>query len=185
MRYLSEKDNLMKGLYKLAVAFEKASQNMSVKPPSEPNFTQDPNAPFGPPAPPKAKPQSGGNGVMALQQCLINLGFPLPRKGADGIMGDETIRAINAFKARYDLTGASPSAVQARIHSEADKLLLAPTEKSNSIAFAIPGSPDAASNPAGPPGSPIGPVGDHKVPGSISAQPTAKKNTGNLIKDLL
>jgi peptidoglycan hydrolase-like protein with peptidoglycan-binding domain len=44
--------------------------------------------------------QSGSSGapVTLVQQVLINLGYPLPRFGADGDFGDETRRAVDAFQ---------------------------------------------------------------------------------------
>jgi peptidoglycan hydrolase-like protein with peptidoglycan-binding domain len=143
----------MKGLYKLAMAFEKASQLASIDPDRVgPNSTPDPRvqkAPANLPSHP-SKPASDPN-VMRQQLCLINLGFPLA-KGADGIMGPDTQNAINAFKAKYKLTNSSPDIVAKRIEAEADKILGGVSEESSKSmnAFAIPGSPDAAANPAGP-----------------------------------
>ncbi|SEL12546.1 eCIS core domain-containing protein [Nitrosovibrio tenuis] len=44
--------------------------------------------------------QTGSSGapVTLVQQALINLGYPLPRFGADGDFGDETRRAVDAFQ---------------------------------------------------------------------------------------
>jgi N-acetyl-anhydromuramyl-L-alanine amidase AmpD len=42
-----------------------------------------------------------GKHVKALQEKLIALGYPLPRWGADGVFGDETLRA--AFECNADL----------------------------------------------------------------------------------
>lgn len=39
-----------------------------------------------------------GNDVQKLQKVLMQLGYPLPKYGADGIFGDETLAAVNAFK---------------------------------------------------------------------------------------
>jgi peptidoglycan hydrolase-like protein with peptidoglycan-binding domain len=41
---------------------------------------------------------STGAPVTLVQQTLIALGYPLPRFGADGIFGDETRRAVDAFQ---------------------------------------------------------------------------------------
>lgn len=106
----------MKDLYKLAVAFEKASQVSS-------------GSYYNPAKPSDEK-------VMSLQTCLMNLGFPL-QKGADGIMGPETNKAINDFKAKYKLTNASPDIVAARIHAEADKLLGGRTDESTQLSFKV------------------------------------------------
>jgi N-acetyl-anhydromuramyl-L-alanine amidase AmpD len=42
-----------------------------------------------------------GEDVRDLQKMLLALGFALPRFGADGQLGDETIDAMNAFLAAY------------------------------------------------------------------------------------
>ena len=49
--------------------------------------------------------QSGSRGgaVRMLQRNLLNLGFPLPRYGADGIYGPETAAAVRAFQHAYSL----------------------------------------------------------------------------------
>jgi hypothetical protein len=39
-----------------------------------------------------------GRGVQAIQQSLYDLGFRLPRFGADGDYGDETVHAVKAFQ---------------------------------------------------------------------------------------
>lgn len=40
-----------------------------------------------------------GSDVLHLQKCLIALGYRLPKYGADGDFGAETLAAVNAFKA--------------------------------------------------------------------------------------
>ncbi len=108
----------MKGLYKLAVAFEKASQVPA-------GGYYNPNKPSDPK-------------IMSMQTSLINLGFPLPGHGADGIMGNETQQALNAFKAQHGLRNASPDVVQTRLHAEADKLLGGRSdEPTNQLAFKV------------------------------------------------
>ena len=39
-----------------------------------------------------------GRGVQAIQQALYDLGFPLPKYGADGEYGTETVEAVKAFQ---------------------------------------------------------------------------------------
>lgn len=43
------------------------------------------------------------NLVEEVQQDLIQAGFPLPQYGADGIYGQETIKAVKRFQRRYGL----------------------------------------------------------------------------------
>ena len=45
-----------------------------------------------------------GDDVIALQNALMKLGFNLPRYGADGDYGNETITAVKAFQKKYNLT---------------------------------------------------------------------------------
>ena len=45
-----------------------------------------------------------GNDVRALQQRLMGLGYTLPKYGADGDYGSETVTAVKAFQADRDLT---------------------------------------------------------------------------------
>ena len=44
-----------------------------------------------------------GNDVMALQTALIYLGYKLPKYGADGEYGSETVEAVKAFQAANGL----------------------------------------------------------------------------------
>lgn len=113
-------------LYKLAVAFEKASQAA-------------PTVPSGGYYNPK-KPMD--EKVLRMQQHLINLGFPLPSKGADGIWGPETQAALDGFKKQFKLMNASPDIVSKRLEEEANKKMFAtmglPTENKsteNQLAF--------------------------------------------------
>jgi peptidoglycan hydrolase-like protein with peptidoglycan-binding domain len=48
-------------------------------------------------------PHQRGEDCYALQTALIGAGFPLPRFGADGDLGDETAKAIQAAQASYGL----------------------------------------------------------------------------------
>jgi N-acetylmuramoyl-L-alanine amidase len=41
--------------------------------------------------------------VKEIQEDLIRVGFPLPKYGADGILGEETENAVMAFQKRYGL----------------------------------------------------------------------------------
>ncbi|MDO4384405.1 MAG: peptidoglycan-binding domain-containing protein [Clostridia bacterium] len=45
-----------------------------------------------------------GDDVRALQQRLMELGYTLPKYGADGDYGSETVTAVKAFQADRDLT---------------------------------------------------------------------------------
>lgn len=49
------------------------------------------------------KPGSAGSDVLELQQALIRLGYELPRYGADGDYGSETVAAVKAFQRAHDL----------------------------------------------------------------------------------
>lgn len=170
MRYLSEKDNLMKDLYKLAVAFEKASQGI-------PSLEQIRNisekGPFGGAL--KAPGKSAGQDpqVLSLQLCLMNLGFPLPKHGADGIMGEETQQAINAFKASRKIPNASPDIVFARIHAEGDKLLGGRAdEPTNQLAFNV-------NSPAPARAVPKGTADPKELKNIIDPAMTVNPNSGN------
>jgi N-acetylmuramoyl-L-alanine amidase len=44
-----------------------------------------------------------GKHVKEIQEKLILLGFPLPRYGADGHFGKETLESVKAFQAKYKL----------------------------------------------------------------------------------
>lgn len=44
-----------------------------------------------------------GSDVQELQVDLIKIGYSLPKHGADGDYGNETIKAVKAFQADYDL----------------------------------------------------------------------------------
>lgn len=51
---------------------------------------------------------STGEAVAKVQQTLIELGFPLPKFGADGSFGDETGRAVSKFKAENGISPSDP-----------------------------------------------------------------------------
>jgi N-acetyl-anhydromuramyl-L-alanine amidase AmpD len=44
-----------------------------------------------------------GSDVRRVQKLLMQLGYPLPKYGADGIFGDETLEAVNALKKSINL----------------------------------------------------------------------------------
>ncbi|MCY8234814.1 N-acetylmuramoyl-L-alanine amidase [Priestia endophytica] len=54
---------------------------------------------------PKAYYEKGDSGpkVKEIQQKLIKAGFPLPKYGADGHYGDETVAAVESFQKKYGL----------------------------------------------------------------------------------
>ncbi len=49
------------------------------------------------------RPGDAGEAVRALQGLLISSGHPLPRHGADGKFGQETLKALQAFQQRLGL----------------------------------------------------------------------------------
>ena len=51
---------------------------------------------------------STGDPVTKVQQTLIELGFPLPEFGADGIFGSETSRAVSDFKVQNEISPSDP-----------------------------------------------------------------------------
>ncbi len=107
MRYLSEKDKFMKGLYKLAVAFEKASQTLSLKRVAQKLEAIDP----------------------FMQYSLNNLGHTPPIK-VDGLLGPETKNALNWFKREFGLTPTtSPDLVYKQVRNEAAKLTGKPNQQ--------------------------------------------------------
>ena len=52
------------------------------------------------------RPGDRGEEVKQLQQLLMNAGFPLPKHGADGIFGQETLQALHAYLRSAGLTQA-------------------------------------------------------------------------------
>lgn len=85
---------------------------------------------------------SRGAGVAAVQQGLIDLGFPLPlstrRFGVpDGIFGNETAGAVRAFQTRNSL---SPDAdVGRNTMTKLDTLLPLPISAPSGLPYAVPG----------------------------------------------
>ncbi len=55
------------------------------------------------PPPPTLKKGSRGDDVARLQTLLLAAGYPLPKYGADGIFGAETLAAVIAFQAARGL----------------------------------------------------------------------------------
>jgi len=70
--------------------------------------------------------------VKKLQQILIQLGYPLTKYGADGIFGDETLTAVNAFKksAKLPQNGIVDTATMlAMIDAVSERLITQAQEK--------------------------------------------------------
>ena len=61
--------------------------------------------PFDSPYP--APIRSEGPAVRKVQQALIDLGYPLPSEGNVGRYGDETYRAVQAYKQQFNIRTAS------------------------------------------------------------------------------
>jgi hypothetical protein len=51
---------------------------------------------------------SNGDAVVKVQQTLIEMGFPLPKFGADGEFGNETARAVSEFKVQNGISPSDP-----------------------------------------------------------------------------
>jgi subtilisin family serine protease len=51
--------------------------------------------------------RSSGGAVKEIQLALIELGWPLPKFGADGSYGEETYQAVLAYKRQYNILTAS------------------------------------------------------------------------------
>lgn len=69
--------------------------------------------------------------VTTAQQHLIALGYSLPRFGADGILGDETLSAYNAFLVSHglrELTDESPASIKPAGAAALDKAFAALTQ---------------------------------------------------------
>ena len=83
-----------------------------------------------------------GAGVAAVQQGLIDLGFPMPlstrRFGVpDGIYGNETVGAVRAFQTRNSL---SPDAEVGRnTMTKLDTLLPLPISAPSGLPYTVPG----------------------------------------------
>ena len=74
--------------------------------------------------------------VKKLQQILIQLGYPLTKYGADGIFGDETLTAVNAFKksAKLPQNGIVDTATMlAMIDAVSERLITQAQEKNKSL----------------------------------------------------
>lgn len=55
---------------------------------------------------PELAPGDRGAAVRALQQRLMESGYPLSRFGADGVFGEETRAALEAFQTQYGLSAS-------------------------------------------------------------------------------
>ncbi|MBU8974525.1 peptidoglycan-binding protein [Lysobacter sp. MMG2] len=49
-----------------------------------------------------------GDAVLKVQQALMDLGFPLPKWGADGSFGNETASAVSRYKAQAGISPSDP-----------------------------------------------------------------------------
>lgn len=85
---------------------------------------------------------SSGQGVAAVQQGLIDLGFSMPRSTArfgvpDGIFGSETSRCVHAFQQQQKL---SPDGIVGKnTMTRLDALLPLPHSASSGLPFTVPG----------------------------------------------
>jgi len=61
--------------------------------------------------------------IRLLQQRLIALGFPLPKFGADGQLGEETKQALAGYAAQRNLPGLTPDQLAHAIAVEMEPLL--------------------------------------------------------------
>ena len=91
---------------------------------------------------PSMKYWSKGEGVAAVQQGLIDLGFQLPlstkRFGApDGIYGNETVTQMKAFQVKNKLT--ADGVVGANTMAALDRLLPLPHSAASGLPFTVPG----------------------------------------------
>lgn len=115
----------MNDLYKLAVAFEKLSQDFKK---DAPNMSELP------------KRQTLENEVQPkidpyIQFSLNNLGYE-PKIKVDGLLGPETQGALEWFKKNHNSSSKDLKSVFLQVKNEAAKLK---GEKSNQIAFKVPG----------------------------------------------
>jgi peptidoglycan hydrolase-like protein with peptidoglycan-binding domain len=60
--------------------------------------------------------------VLKVQAALLDLGFALPTRGADGVFGDETGQAVTAFKQANGIEPSDP-VVGPRTMARLDELL--------------------------------------------------------------
>ncbi len=94
---------LYKGVQYDTPAKEQTTQNPTTQSPTKPTaLTPEPAAPATPTLVPAARPtlRKGAKGehVTAMQQALLRAGFPLPKYGADGKFGKETLSAVKTFQ---------------------------------------------------------------------------------------
>ena len=83
-----------------------------------------------------------GADVTAMQEALISLGYALPRFGADGDFGEETLAAVKKFQRDHDMeeTGLCDATTF--------KTLLAAQTPTNETPAQEPDTPDGGSEPA-------------------------------------
>jgi hypothetical protein len=86
---------------------------------------------------------SKGKGVAAVQQGLIDLGFPMPlstrRFGVpDGIFGNETINQMKVFQKRQSLV--SDAIVGQKTMGKLDALLPLPHSAASGLPYTVPGT---------------------------------------------
>lgn len=104
---------------------------------------------------------SDGESVKKVQQALIDIGYPMPRFGADGDFGDETGKVVVIFKQDWHLVPGDP-VVGPKTIAALDKEL---------VAFERPAPPP----PPPPPAPPVPPdafartaAGFARVPGALA-----------------
>lgn len=91
---------------------------------------------------PPMRPGSRGPGVAAVQQGLIDLGFPMPlsirRFGVpDGIFGGETTSAVQAFQRQQSLN--PDGSVGKNTMAKLDALLPLPHSAASGLPYTVPG----------------------------------------------
>lgn len=91
---------------------------------------------------PPIRSGANGAGVAAVQQGLIDLGFPLPlstrRYGVpDGIFGNETATALRAFQSRNSLS--ADAVAGEKTMTKLDQLLPLPSSASAGLPYTVPG----------------------------------------------
>jgi peptidoglycan hydrolase-like protein with peptidoglycan-binding domain len=116
-------------------------------------------APGTPPIP--APVLSNGPAVAKVQQALIDIGYPMPRFGADGSFGGETGTAVVAFKKDWHLVPNDP-VVGPKTMAALDKEM---------VAFERPEPPPPPPPTASPPVDPFGrtAAGAAKVPAALAS----------------
>jgi peptidoglycan hydrolase-like protein with peptidoglycan-binding domain len=92
-----------------------------------------------------------GPAVAVLQQALLDLGFPMPlsmRQGSpDGIFGNETLKTVRDFQARYRLK-VDGIAGRHTLEKLDELLPSAPPRKESLIPYSVPGLKTVLSQPS-------------------------------------